>query len=148
MVCDFSHTISLFNFNIKFKLQFAYYLINKNTKLRWRKSEDKNLCDALKIVLKQNLIELNDFLQSYKIQKDHSKVLKTVKIMINWKGTIYVLRKRIFKIYNTSKFTSRDLRKLKKLLRDEKKGILTMNQVLDYFPGKTIEQIRFQMILK
>lgn len=61
--------------------------------------------------------------------------------MINWKGTIYVLRKRIFKIYNTSKFTSRDLRKLKKLLKDQTKGILTMNQVLDYFPGKTIEQI-------
>ena len=41
----------------------------------------------------------------------------------------------------TSKFTARDIRLLKRLLREESRGIITIDQVLENFPGKSLSQI-------
>ena len=109
-----------------------------NGKQRWKKTEDKNLWNAFERVMNQQGIELEDFLNSNKIKKNHSIVLKIVKKEISWKGTIYVLRKRILKIYNASRFTSRDIRKLKKLLKEVKNRIKNYWAVTNIFPRENI----------
>ena len=42
---------------------------------------------------------------------------------------------------NQDKFTYRDTRKLKKLLKDQAKGKITMEKILEQFPGKTEDQV-------
>ena len=87
-------------------------------------------------------IPLEDFLiKDRRIPKPKREILLKVKELHNWKGTIYVLANRIKKIMKTSKFTARDIRLLKRLLREESWGMITIDQVHDNFPGKSLSQI-------
>ena len=64
-----------------------------------------------------------------------------VKEQHSWKGTIYVLMNRIRKIVKASSFTARDIRLLKRLLKEENQNSISMEEVHSHFPGKTMEQI-------
>ena len=67
--------------------------------------------------------------------------LNKLKKISNWRGTYVELKDRIVKIITTNKLTARDMRVLKRMLRQEDRGEITMNDVLDAMPGKTLDQI-------
>ena len=114
----------------------------KNENSRWSKREDINLFNifnsvALDFGLDQSTINLN----KGKVHKSMRKFFNKVKELSEWRGTLVELKARIKKIKSSIKFTHRDLRVLKRLLKKEQEGIITMEQVLDQFPGKTLKQI-------
>ena len=61
--------------------------------------------------------------------------------MADWRGTLIELKDRIIKIKSVTKFTARDIRVLKRYLAKEANGEISMDQVLEQFPGKTLEQV-------
>lgn len=75
-------------------------------------------------------------------------LMNSIKNESKWKGTLVELKNRIRKlVINNKKFVKRDVRKLKKLLK-EKKGKIDEN-LLAQFPGKTLEDLEeFKRSLK
>ena len=89
----------------------------------WSLSQQSNIC-------------IQDELNKWHFSNNFKDLLNQIKVMHDWKGSIYVLRKRIKQIFRKSVLTQRDKRELKRLLRDEANGLITMADVLNYFPGK------------
>jgi len=76
---------------------------------------------------------------------DLRQLLFTIKDQSEWKNSIYELRKRIAKVLNTSAFTARDIRRAKSLIKSFEKGLIKEKELLENFPGKTLQQIlKFQ----
>mmetsp|Transcript_4646 Transcript_4646/g.3911 ORF Transcript_4646/g.3911 Transcript_4646/m.3911 type:complete len:90 (-) Transcript_4646:28-297(-) len=73
--------------------------------------------------------------------QDKKKILEKLKDDFNWAGTIYALRDRIKKRLTTTKFTARERRVLNRMLREYHDGKMTIDQVAENFPGKTVEQV-------
>ena len=76
-----------------------------------------------------------------KVWKQHRKFFKELKNKVDWSGTLVELKNRIIKIKSSTRFTARDTRVLKRYLTKEAKEEISMDQVLEQFPGKTLEQI-------
>ena len=76
-----------------------------------------------------------------KVWKLYKKFFKELKLKVDWRGTLVELKNRIVKIKSSTRFTARDIRVLKRYLAKEAKGEISMDQVLEQFPGKTLEQI-------
>ena len=60
---------------------------------------------------------------------------------MGWKGTLIELKDRIIKVRSADKFTARETRVLKRYLSKLADGLVSIEQVLEQFPGKTEEQI-------
>ena len=69
------------------------------------------------------------------------EILEKLKKDFNWSGTIYALRDRIKKKLKPTKFTEREKRVLRRMLREHYDGKLTIEQVADHFPWKSVEQV-------
>ena len=111
-------------------------------KWRWSKQEDIKLFRVIKdLSLKINFDFSKTKLERGKICKQHRKLFKELKIKAEWKGTLVELKDRIRKITSATKFTARDIRVLKRYLTKEAKGEISMDQVHEQFPGKTLEQV-------
>lgn len=89
-------------------------------------------------------IDISDFWKKDKgILAYHMNVLSEIKREIDWRGTRNKLLKRIRKLGRSPDFSARDIRLLKKLANQQrKKGYLDFEEMLYYFPGKSIEQVR------
>ena len=115
-------------------------LIKQNS--RWSKLEDVNLFRTFSSLASDFGFKLSAInLGQCKIPKSMRKFFKRVKELSEWRGTLVELKARIKKIKAAKKFTDRDLRVLRRLLKNELEGTVTMEQVLEQFPGKTLKQI-------
>ena len=82
-----------------------------------------------------------------KVNKLHRDFFKSIKMEAGWRGTLVELKDRIIKIRSADKFTTREMRVLKRYLAKLANGIVSMEQVLEQLPGKSVEQIlKFQKI--
>ena len=73
--------------------------------------------------------------------KERSISLNRLKNLSNWRGTFVELHARIIKILKSSHFTAREIRVLKRLLKLEERGEITMESVLESLPGKSLDSI-------
>lgn len=91
-------------------------------------------------------INISDFWKGGKgLPAYHMDVLDEIKKEIDWKGTKNELLKRVRKLGKSAGFSARDTKFLKKLINQQrKKGYLDFEEVLYYFPGKSVEQVRDQ----
>jgi hypothetical protein len=109
---------------------------------RWSKECDVLMFKEINKLLPSTSITLEDLkVKSGKLTSEISRLLKKTKQAIHWKGTIYELRKRICKVLTCTKFTARDIRKAKKLIRLTKKGKISEQELVDNFPGKSLAEI-------
>ena len=133
-------------------------------KTRFSKKDDKGI--ATKNSLFQEVVSLSFFLLYYlallsllivnckeyglsieqfinkerEITKEMLKVLKIIKKKIGWKRSKNILLQRIQKIGNNSKFSVRENKLLRKLINQQRRnGYTSFEEILDHFPGKTIE---------
>ena len=69
--------------------------------------------------MQQQNIPLQDALQKKQISEEFRNVLDQVKALHNWRGSIYVLRKRVKYIISKPNLSAREERELKRLIRQE-----------------------------
>lgn len=109
---------------------------------RWSKADDVELFKAFKVLIEKHGLKEEDFVaMNGRFSGSSKKVLEILLEQCKWKGNIYNLRDRIKKILNEPDFTAREIRRLRKLLREEIAGEITLDKVLEKFPGKSIEKI-------
>ena len=94
-------------------------------------------------VAEENGTDINELAEiKGKIPKHLRKLMNRIKSESNWRGTLVELKARIKKIIRTQNFTERDIRKLKKLLKQQmKNGDIDIDFILEQFPGKTARHI-------
>ena len=107
------------------------------SKVRWGKEDDKQMFNTLWRLTKQQNLNLNDICESRQLSKEFKNILVQVKELHNWRGSIYVLRKRVKLILSKSFLSAREERDLKKMLRKEAIGEISMNEIFQQFPGKS-----------
>lgn len=109
---------------------------------RWTKEQDRQMFKTLSLLCSQAGIDVNSLLiRDTRISSEKKAVLNQVKDAHSWKGTIYVLKNRIAKLLKQDKFSARDVRLLKRLIREELAGKISFQQISEYFPGKTADHI-------
>ena len=110
---------------------------------RWSKDDDIVLYSAFKSLIAQHNLDEEDFYNLRgRMTLKVREVLASLLVQCQWRGHIYSLKTRITKIMKSKNFTAREIRKLKRLLKLEKKGTITMSYVLEQFPGKTLKTIQ------
>ena len=110
--------------------------------LRWNKYDDIRLFKIIKSELTYSTLTLEHLKKKTRsIALEYKKLLETLIIKAEWKGTIYELRIRIRKVLNNPKLTCRDIRRLKPLLRKHYEGKVSREELLDNFPGRTFAQL-------
>ena len=123
----------------------AKKLVNEESychQLRWSKQEDIKLFKTIKDLSYKFGIDIaKTSFEKGKVWKLYKKFFKELKLKVDWRGTLVELKNRIVKIKSSARFTARDIRVLKRYLAKEAKGEISMDQVLEQFPGKTLEQI-------
>ena len=123
----------------------ATKLVNEESyshQLRWSKQEDIKLFKTIKdLSYKFGIDIVKTNFEKGKVCKQHRKFFKELKNKVDWSGTLVELKNRIIKVKSSTRFTARDIRVLKRYLTKEAKGEILMDQVLEQFPGKTLEQI-------
>lgn len=77
-----------------------------------------------------------------KINSVHKSILCRIVSETNWKGTKNELLSRMRKVALNSTFSVRDVKLLRKLVNEQKRnGYTNFEEVLYYFPGKSLEMI-------
>ena len=92
--------------------------------------------------MQQQDIPLQDALQKKQISEEFRNVLDQVKALHNWRGSIYVLKKRVKHIFSRPNLSTREERELKRLIKLEASGLIDFNKILTHFPGKSEEHIQ------
>lgn len=70
-------------------------------------------------------------------------VLKEIAEIINWRSSRSDLQKRIRKLASQTTFSVRDKKLLKKLVNKQRKvGEINFDDILYYFPGKSVETLK------
>ena len=77
-----------------------------------------------------------------RLDAEQTEILEALKEKFNWAGHIYSLKNRLIKIMDNTKISAREGRELKRLLRKEHTGEMTLLEILELFPGKTMKQIK------
>ena len=109
---------------------------------RWTKEDDILMFQVASALVEQDGISIDQIANiSGKIPKTFRKLMNKIKQESNWRGTLVELKTRIRKIIHTQSFTERDIRKLKRLLKQQLNGNVTLEFIQEQFPGKTLSQI-------
>ena len=114
----------------------------QSASIRWCKDDDKAMFDTLCRLMQQQNIPLQDAIQKKQISEEFRNILDQVKALHNWRGSIYVLRKRVKYIISKPNLSAREERELKRLIRQEVLGLISFNEILTHFPGKSEEHIQ------
>ena len=114
----------------------------QSASIRWSKDDDRAMFDTLCRLTQQQNIPLQDALQKKQISEEFRNVLDQVKALHNWRGSIYVLKKRVKYIISKPNLSAREERELKRLIRQEVLGLISFNEILTHFPGKSEEYIQ------
>ena len=89
----------------------------------------------------QQNISLKESLENKHISTEFKDILIQVKELHNWRGSIYVLKKRIKSIFNKPYLSAREKRNLNQMLRKEAAGELSIDKIFMQFPGKSEDMI-------
>lgn len=109
---------------------------------RWTKEDDILMFQVASALVEQDGISIDQIANiSGKIPKTFRKLMNKIKQESNWRGNLVELKTRIRKIIHTQSFTERDIRKLKRLLKQQLSGNVTLEFIQEQFPGKTLSQI-------
>lgn len=109
---------------------------------RWSKNNDQKMFLTLRKLCREHGIQQEEFgVFSSRLSKPKKSILLQIKHLHNWRCDIYTLRDRILKRMQETSFTAREQRKLKRLLKLEKKGIVNLDFIVDQFAGKTLNQV-------
>lgn len=113
---------------------------------RWSKTDDIQMFKVINRLIITSNVSMSDLKKKNgALPLDLRQLLFTIKDQSEWKNSIYELRKRIAKVLNTSAFTARDIRRAKSLIKSFEKGLIKEKELLENFPGKTLQQIlKFQ----
>lgn len=115
---------------------------DQDSRVRWTANDDIRMHKEFLALLSTYSLTQNDFKDSLvKTSKTHKVFLKELATISEWRGTLKSCLKRIQRMFNNQKFTYREARKLKRLLKMNQKGLITMDFILEEFPGKTIANI-------
>lgn len=115
---------------------------SESKKNRWDKEQDKQLFETLKTLCIQAGVDVEEFGKIEKRMSEFKKhTLNELKEAHNWKGNIYTLRDRIRKRITEDDFTAREKRVLKRLLKQERDGLVSLDYVISQFAGKTMDQV-------
>ena len=109
--------------------------------MRWSKEDDRQMFDTLWRLAQQKNISLKESLENKHLSTEFKDILIQVKEFHNWRGSIYVLRKRIKFIFSKPDLSAREKRNLKQMLRKEAAGELSIDKILMQFPGKSEDMI-------
>ena len=92
----------------------------------------------------EHWIPIDDFTNpNGETSEEMVEVLRIMKKKLEWKRSKMVLLKRIRKISNNREFSVRETKLLRKLINKQKKdGYIDFQEVLFYFPGKTIDILK------
>ena len=103
---------------------------------RWTKEDDILMFQVASALVEQDGISIDQIANiSGKIPKTFRKLMNKIKQESNWRGTLVELKTRIRKIIHTQSFTERDIRKLKRLLKQQLNGNVTLEFIQEQFPG-------------
>ena len=99
---------------------------------------------ALKKFCKEKDIEISDFWKTKNsLNGNLYETLKIFEELIQWKSGPQVLLRRIRRIGRNKNFSVRETKLLRKLINAQrKKGYENFEEILDEFPGKTIEMLK------
>ena len=119
-----------------------YDLNHEDKKLRWRVKDDIKMFHIFKRNISLLGYSTQEFLGPIKsVSKSYKHVLKALIKDCGWRGKSGCLLKRIRKLLKKNDFSTREIRKLKKLIRENIKGLVTIEKIAEQFPGKTVDQI-------
>ena len=76
------------------------------------------------------------------VLNQHMHIMKQLAKSVNWNGTAAACLNRLQKMLIKSGFSYRESRKLKKMLKLVDKNMMTMEQVIEHFPGRSYEMIQ------
>ena len=111
-------------------------------KVRWTEEDDVAFYKTFLDTINQFNLTTDDFKgPTNKILFEHKHVLKQLVKSSNWRGTTVTCLRRIKRILDKNGFNYRETRKLKKMLKLVKKNKMTIEQVLEHFPGRSHQMI-------
>lgn len=111
---------------------------------RWGRKDDKEAFQKIIKFCKDNSLSLDEILREQNPQrKNIDDIWDMVAEICDWKRESIHLKLRFQKLYNASKFSVREMKQLKRLVRKQKrKGEIDWNYIAYHFPGKTIEGVK------
>lgn len=113
------------------------------TQIRWRRSDDQRLFEALENYCQESGDTL-DQIRSRAINKLDPEVLwNHICAVVQWKGQLKPLVDRFVKLYSSDTLSTREIKLLRKLIRQKRKNpTVKWTSILNQFPGKSVEFIR------
>lgn len=110
---------------------------------RWKKLDDCKIFQIITQCCEKEGVEVIEYLRSP--NRTFAKLDKIVSDIINscaWKSKTSNLKMRLYKLITRTWFSARELRILKKVMKQElKNGTVDWNKIMYFFPGKTKENI-------
>ena len=112
-------------------------------RVRWKNEHDVPLYKSFLHLINQNGLTIDDFKAPIEyVLNRHMHIIRQLAKSINWKGTAAACLNRLQKMLIKSGFSYRESRKLKKMLKLVDKNKMTMEQVIEQFPGRSYEMIQ------
>lgn len=111
---------------------------------RWSSEQDKASFDILNAHCAQKGISLQQFLTYKGISQENDEILRHIADTLGWRRKTDYLLLRIQKLVkDSSKFSVRDLRLFKRILRNQLRNrALNYEELLKHFPGKTFDVVK------
>ena len=112
---------------------------------RWGRKEDSIMFSVLRQLWKQESIDIDDFWADHsKISIQHDCILLNIVSQMNWKNDTQSLLKRIQSLSRDQTLSVRQINLLKKLKVKaiEENQELSLEDVVDSFPGKSISTLQ------
>jgi len=130
--------------HIKLTVLFRLSKPSSFSKIDWILILPIDLFIALNKFCKDSDLEISDFLQTKGTLKgDLYEALKNFEEQIQWRSGPKVLLRRLRRIGSRKTFSVRETKLLRKLINAQKKqGYVDFDEILEEFPGKTVEILK------
>ena len=112
-------------------------------RVRWTNKDDIFLYKSFLNLINLSGLTIEDFKAPIEyVLNQHMHIMKQLAKSVNWNGTAAACLNRLQKMLIKSGFSYREARKLKKMLKLVDKNMMTMEQVIEQFPGRSYEMIQ------
>ena len=111
-------------------------------RMRWTSEEDIALYKSFLDLIKEADLTVNDFKgHPQEILFIHLTLIRKLVKLSKWKGTAGACLRRLQKMFYKNGFNYRESRKLKRMLKLVSKNRMTIEEVIENFPGRSLEMI-------
>ena len=112
-------------------------------RVRWTNKDDIFLYKSFLNLINLSGLTIEDFKAPIEyVLNRHMHIIRQLAKSINWKGTAAACLNRLQKMLIKNGFSYRESRKLKKMLKLVDKNKMTIEQVIEQFPGRSYEMIQ------